>query len=314
MQQSVLDELENLDIDGAIKKKVTYDDDFDYVYHLPHADLTRLGPRRYDPFAKLIEKANNSGIATATAKKQPVITIPTLVATDGSPGSIHSRKMAAKILDLDGTSSITQQHKQRRGSHHLSTNGGSYMNLAGSNLGIPGNGTINRSRRPSSMGGSNMGLNVSMAGGSHANLAGSESRQGSVKDALAMVHVPGGGTSERRLSVGSHYSRKIHPSDVPSVDYADRFNGQGEKGGRSSLGAAAGGSLQTPNNAGEFLVPAMDDDDDDGKPSFKAIPPWLARYIRPKTAAIICFILTFGMAVLVVVYDFVLLATGQNIV
>lgn len=51
MQQSVLEELEFLDLDAGVKKWRDDEDDFDYVYHLPHADMSRLGMRRYDPFA-----------------------------------------------------------------------------------------------------------------------------------------------------------------------------------------------------------------------------------------------------------------------
>ncbi|KAJ3180768.1 hypothetical protein HDU87_001881 [Geranomyces variabilis] len=60
MQQSVLDELEFLDLDAGIKKWRDDDDDFDYVYHLPHADLTRLGMRRYNPFAEPAQQSQGS--------------------------------------------------------------------------------------------------------------------------------------------------------------------------------------------------------------------------------------------------------------
>jgi len=51
MQQSVIEELEFLELEGNLKRYRDDDEDFDYVYHLPHADLTKLGANRYNPFA-----------------------------------------------------------------------------------------------------------------------------------------------------------------------------------------------------------------------------------------------------------------------
>jgi hypothetical protein len=48
MAQSVLDELEFLDISAGIKRSGLEDDDFDYIYHLPHANPIFIIPR--DPF------------------------------------------------------------------------------------------------------------------------------------------------------------------------------------------------------------------------------------------------------------------------
>ena len=42
MAQSVIDELENLDIDGAIRKRNTDDDDFDYVIYFHFAPLYHI--------------------------------------------------------------------------------------------------------------------------------------------------------------------------------------------------------------------------------------------------------------------------------
>jgi hypothetical protein len=51
MAQSVLDELEFLDINAGIKKGFLDDDDFDYIYHLPTADPDRIIYR--DPFKEV---------------------------------------------------------------------------------------------------------------------------------------------------------------------------------------------------------------------------------------------------------------------
>ncbi|TPX71121.1 hypothetical protein SpCBS45565_g01382 [Spizellomyces sp. 'palustris'] len=72
MQQSVLDELEFLDIDAGIKKWKDDDDDFDYVYHLPYADLNRLGVQRYNPFAPAATAGSQASLAVGQgAPEQP---------------------------------------------------------------------------------------------------------------------------------------------------------------------------------------------------------------------------------------------------
>ncbi|KAJ1556742.1 hypothetical protein HK096_010992, partial [Nowakowskiella sp. JEL0078] len=42
MQQSVLDELDLMDLDAGVKKRSTDDDDFDYAYHLPYANSAAI--------------------------------------------------------------------------------------------------------------------------------------------------------------------------------------------------------------------------------------------------------------------------------
>ncbi|KAJ3409940.1 hypothetical protein HDV05_004162 [Chytridiales sp. JEL 0842] len=109
LQQSVLDELENLDLDGGIKKRTyAYDDDFDYVYHLPHADLTRIGPRKYDPFAKFAkvedEKKPNFGEAKATSptstNNNNIPSVPVPVISTDSSSALRARRGIGRILDL----------------------------------------------------------------------------------------------------------------------------------------------------------------------------------------------------------------------
>ncbi|KAJ3108665.1 hypothetical protein HDU97_000521 [Phlyctochytrium planicorne] len=285
LQQSVLDELENLDIDGAIRKRGSKDDDFDYVYHLPHADLTRLGPRRYDPFAKLIEKTSGAGIAT-TAKEKPQISVP-VVAMEASNASLQSaRKQGAKILDLgiNSDGGLTA-HKGRRGSNHLTAGGGSHINLAGSNLGIPGAGAV-RSRRTSAFGGGGSSVNLNSSNG---NMNGS-----------ALIHVPNGFDAQnRRVSMGSFQSKKVHPEGEDGAQGGDRSTMNGRH--RSSV---ADGGTDVILNA---------EDDDDVTPGFKALPQWVTQRIPSRVFAIVCFVLTFGLALTVILYDFVLLGMGQAV-
>ncbi|KAJ3009497.1 UNVERIFIED_CONTAM: hypothetical protein HDU68_002643 [Siphonaria sp. JEL0065] len=118
MAQSVIDELENLDLDGAIRKKSTDEDDFDYVYHLPHADLSRLPPRKYDPFAQFaIQATGNEGKQMNLQKKQDIPKIAT--STGGSMTSVQG-KAAAKLLSL-GAESTPDPRTKRMHNHHKSS-------------------------------------------------------------------------------------------------------------------------------------------------------------------------------------------------
>jgi hypothetical protein len=67
MAQSVLDELEFLDISAGIKKLSDNEDDlFDYVYHLPHANQDRIILR--DPFKAPPSKTNLQLVKTLERK------------------------------------------------------------------------------------------------------------------------------------------------------------------------------------------------------------------------------------------------------
>ncbi|KAJ3128223.1 MCM DNA helicase complex subunit [Nowakowskiella sp. JEL0407] len=54
IQQSVLDELDLMDVDAGVKKRGTDDDDFDYAYHLPHARPENIVVHK-DPIAQIAE-------------------------------------------------------------------------------------------------------------------------------------------------------------------------------------------------------------------------------------------------------------------
>ncbi|KAI8849201.1 hypothetical protein BC829DRAFT_392160 [Chytridium lagenaria] len=117
-----------------------------------------------------------------------------------------------------------------------------------------------------------------------------------IRHVHAYQHVP---TSDRKMSQGSFISRKVHPSDTPSIDYVD---------GQPRSSFLGGGSLTN----GEVTVQGYEDEEDDGLPRFTAVPSWAMKYVRPRTAAMICFVITFGLALTVIVYDFAMLAKGKS--
>ena len=97
MAQSVLDELEFLDINAGVKNSTSDDDDFDYIYHLPTANPDQI--RYRDPFKRegLPQKKVNS-MAESMSKL--------------SMHSRHSIREIKSMLDpsLGSNSQLTKQH------------------------------------------------------------------------------------------------------------------------------------------------------------------------------------------------------------
>ncbi|KAJ3324854.1 hypothetical protein HDU76_013320 [Blyttiomyces sp. JEL0837] len=305
MQQSVIDELENLDLDGAVKKRALDDDDFDYVYHLPHADLTRLGTNRYDPFAKM----ENHGQSTNTkGVSQPKINV-------GSSVSLQSRKLA-KVLNLTGE---LDTRPRRPHGHAL----GSHMSLndqsGGSGLGVPGG---NLSRRGSfmtpSFAGSSLMVSVPNTGvptpqGSyHGDIGGRGPearldigmpglRNDAIHKSSAHMSTTSGG-KDRRTSMGSSYSRtskKVLPIDNVSIDFQN-YNGQS--------GSKQGSEFFDVNGDGM-------DGGVRGPPTFRALPEWITNRVSAKIVAWICMVVMAGLSLSVLLYNIAQLANpsiGQS--
>ncbi|KAJ3001796.1 UNVERIFIED_CONTAM: hypothetical protein HDU68_006638, partial [Siphonaria sp. JEL0065] len=146
MAQSVIDDLEFLDLDGAIKQKSNDDDDdFDYVYHLPHADLSRLPPRTYDPFSQFaIVETTKKQINLERRKNIPTIG----TAVSGSMASVQG-KAVAKLLNL-GTDARPDPRLKRMQNNHkgskerLAASTMGSQALLGSHLNLSSNGGSNR--------------------------------------------------------------------------------------------------------------------------------------------------------------------------
>ncbi|KAJ3139418.1 hypothetical protein HK101_003642, partial [Irineochytrium annulatum] len=348
MQQSVIDELENLDLDGAVRKRNTDDDDFDYVYHLPHADLTKIPPRKWDPFAKYAIK-DPSKAAGSEQGAQPAIKVPD-IAKDESTASMHSRrdKTASRLLNLGGA----PQPDLRKSLHsHLVVGGGAAAGNAGGGgsannlavqggmgglggssvqLGVPGGGGMFRrgsfmagstnalagppSAMPTNGGMSRRGSNISARGfasGSPSNSPLGQQQQdresrfeigklmdkadtqmgGYVVSGGVGQQGPGGANMVRRQSMASYHSKKIHPSG----DDLDR------------MGEAR--TEETLDQNGEAVL-----DMDGMAPVFRALPEWVTKRVSSRTVAIFCFTLTLVLALSVLMYDFVELGMGNDVV
>ena len=158
MQQSVIDELEFLDIEAGVKKGASDDDDdFDYVYHLPYADMSRLGARR-DPFAKEEEPkkdaryVSTSGLSVASGKSGISMRsiskrqVRAMLGANQNAGynNLVASKMQGSHVSLNAPGDFNAS--SRRGS-----TASSYMPPGGlgAGLGVPG---ARHTRRPSAVG------------------------------------------------------------------------------------------------------------------------------------------------------------------
>ncbi|KAI9190701.1 uncharacterized protein BJ171DRAFT_606653 [Polychytrium aggregatum] len=98
LNQSVLDELEFLYMDTNYKKKASDDDedDFDFVYHLPHTNFERLGIDRGKTFeyGKLHQRLNSEASISSVQETNPQLSLAehtnTSIAPGISRGSLYS--------------------------------------------------------------------------------------------------------------------------------------------------------------------------------------------------------------------------------
>lgn len=336
MQQSVLDELENLDLDGGIKKKNYDDDEFDYVYHLPHADLSRLGPNRYDPFINLNKKEDDEDAGGMKLRRRNVGPQIIQQSTHSLASSVHSRRQLKSVLGGGGGGEEPQQSS-------------SHMMLRSSGRGRPsmmfdpnmfnGQGTTPPpaflgaagGRRPS-FHGSGANLNGGRRGsfqGSGMNLSvlpgvggppsyGMESRGGSFVQRASNFGGVEGGVVERR---GSNLSNSIGVVEIGvpelrasgnSRRFSAALRSDFHQSGKVhpshpslNMSLTDSGSLLTDdanNRSGSILV---EDDyyEESGPPSFKALPDWVTRRIKSRTVAIICFAFTLILDLTVIIYN-----------
>ncbi|KAJ3070320.1 hypothetical protein HDU98_006674 [Podochytrium sp. JEL0797] len=341
MAQSVIDELENLDLDGAIKKKSSEDDDFDYVYHLPHADLSRLPPRKYDPFAQFaIQETTKEGKQLQLDAKRPTaggIPIPIIAGSvTGSKSSLTSAqgKTVAKLLSL-GADAQPDPLKKRIHQHHKSSlerlsGAGSQLGLLGGGGGLHAHGA--GGRRSSALapagGASRMNLgggsrmNLGGGGGSRMDLGGRESHEVSLRTSTA-----------GRGGEGSMWSSTAGNSQHTVLEAEMRRRSMGTKRISPMYGGSGGGSLDTvgfnhpEKSSKSMLIDGMsylgssvgdstyfEDDFNSGPPSFKTLPEWVTKYVSSRTVAIMCFVFITTLTVAVLMYDFVMLGYGVDVV
>ncbi|KAJ3351056.1 hypothetical protein HDU83_009247 [Entophlyctis luteolus] len=296
MAQSVIDELENLDLDGAIKKKSTDDDGFDYVYHLPHADLSRLPPRTYDPFAQfaIVEpEKNNQQLKIDLARKN----IP-VIATADSRSSLG--KQAAKLLGFGADQASNDARTKRLHVNHRGSKDRLGIGLGSQYLAGGSRMALSVSGGASSPGDTGARPSFVTRRTSHASTMAGDSH--SVSKASMNI---GSGLGLNRRSMTS---KKVAPygESSESVDFArPEFSDQSLRiDGISYMGSSEGNM----NNA------LYDDDEYNGIPSFKAVPDSITKYVSAKFIAIICFCMITSLTLAVILYDFIELGFGKDVV
>nr|KAJ3423300.1 hypothetical protein HK105_006101 [Polyrhizophydium stewartii] len=199
LAQSVIDELEFLDITAGIKKGYNDDDDdFDYIYHLPYADPSRIIPR--DPFKKEKEKdgEKDKGDNAAPAKTKSIGEL--------STASKHSIKAIRSMLDP----TAGQRNSRQRQRTSLVPRGPS-ANTSHVSLAING-GASNAGMSASRFGSiANLGTTT---GTGHFSSRGSESRAGSNRGGRSSVS----GSHSRAADL---YAGKRRASDVMGFNATD---------------------------------------------------------------------------------------------
>ncbi|KAJ3415554.1 hypothetical protein HDV05_004605 [Chytridiales sp. JEL 0842] len=339
LQQSVLDELENLDLDGGIKKRsYADDDDFDYVYHLPHADLTRIGPRKYDPFAKFAKiedaKKPNFGEVKVTSPTSnnnnniPGVPVP-VISTDSS-SSLRARRGIGRILDMGGESGqdkMKRLHMHHNNSQHMN---GSHMGLGG--LGVPSSGSrrgsfistaggmgVNGSMMSFGQGGGAPGIGIQVPTMGGAGLGGGGGGLGAAGLGAPGLGGENGGSAffnrSRRASFSpsATNSNKVHPESIHAFNQSRKMSYTGTQTGtdrNSQSGSQIYGGYSYMDETATYTDNGQDIDD--GRPRFKALPDWVTNRISSKTVAIICFLFMFGLALSVIIYNFVQLGQGTS--
>nr|KAJ3423299.1 hypothetical protein HK105_006100 [Polyrhizophydium stewartii] len=156
LAQSVIDELEFLDINAGIKKTIRDDeDDFDYIYHLPFADPSRIIPR--DPFAKVKEKTKESELHKHRSEMSLAASYHSLKAVrslvDASHGEINkaykkvvqsSRTSLNNLASIHGNIGGSQANMKSSRGNLVSTSNANLSTNFGPSLGIDS--TLHRNR------------------------------------------------------------------------------------------------------------------------------------------------------------------------
>jgi hypothetical protein len=114
MAQSVLDEMEFLEISAGIKKSSSDDDDdFDYIYHLPTANPDQILYR--DPFGKPTLKKDNSMSQLSRNSRHSIKAIRSMLDPKLGVATPSLRKKSVM-----GTSSLNSGDKSFKGGSKLS--------------------------------------------------------------------------------------------------------------------------------------------------------------------------------------------------
>ncbi|KAJ3032977.1 hypothetical protein HDV00_006886 [Rhizophlyctis rosea] len=327
MQESVIEELEFLELDSNLKKYREDDDDFDYCYHLPHADLTRLGIRRYNPFGPSQSslptgpqmtfntqqgQQNPSGgnsemalpVAYSTTRSISGLSTAGMSTTSGGP---NRRQLMKQMLGPMGAKAGAAGRLGVHGSQGSRLQ--SSMNLGGGG----GASLLQQSRRASNasrmppFGPNSQQPSMLGVGG----LAGFQRRISVAHSGVSgngmTIPVPGGagqvppissGASQRSgmtgmfgMQFGANNPNKIHP--MGDGDYDD---------------VEAKGSMMLDRQTSQDLMkPLPEVEDVTGSLGyFRAMPPWFFRLGgNPRWVAWISFVLLFGGSLVVLAFTII---------
>lgn len=291
--------MEFLDIEAGVKKVVDdEDDDFDYIYHLPHADLERLGPVR-DPFAKkdlsskkiddryistsgLSVSSRLSAMSTRSISKREVRQ---MLGNQRENNALYTNLVSAKIM---GSRMELGGDLAPEGGYNLSRRGSTASQLA-----MPSIPQMNRR-------GSNASQ-IGMPNMSQINRRGSNASQlppqGLTAHGLA---APGGPRMGRRASAMGGASLGVAPPQRRPSAFGPAAFHVGKVAPEADEG----------NMSVNLLVRSGDDDDEELDKSWKALPKWWTDIVPNRiTASVSLFVLT-SLTIYVLVDSIILTVNG----
>jgi hypothetical protein len=251
------------------------DDDFDYVYHLPHADLSRLGARR-DPFAS--ESEHRLGSKKSMADARYVSTSGLSVTSRMSGRSISKKQVRAMLGGGDPNAGFNSLVASKMNSSRISLNVGGDMGFGDPNVSAS-------SRRGSVVSiiaqNARMGRRGSFmpAGDGHGGLPGLG---------------PGGfqpGDGHRRPSM---LGALTAGGPAPGARRASTFN----PGTFGKVAPMIGIEGDTSVN-----LLAADNDSEELETGWRALPDWWTNKISSRTTALISLIILTGLTLYVFIYD-----------
>ncbi|TPX33111.1 hypothetical protein SmJEL517_g03934 [Synchytrium microbalum] len=335
LAQSVIDELDAMDFMGGEKRKRGGDDDdFDYVYHLPHANPDIIVRR--DPFSYYLKQNQNDGMfvdidspfggngttsapnisASANAIvpgfNLPMVTAPAMTLTPGAGTGL----MATMLSSLAASNSPMLGGSMMRldASNKSSTNLRQPSALRLDNLG-PKHSVQNMHRHNTGDLDSTASRNSFAPEGSQLSLTRSRPRG---LDALTNGDQP---TLRQRLANASSMlgDNKSRAGSLAGSRLGSRATGLDHNRGKTALAgaeAALFGSIPDANAAylEEKVTEGLAAQDliNNDLNAFRAYPQWITDVVPAKVLVAFAFCLTVCIVVGVIIYDFEQLAVGKS--
>ncbi|KAK5670321.1 hypothetical protein QVD99_003017 [Batrachochytrium dendrobatidis] len=270
MNQSIMDDIEFLDITAGIKKMYRDDeDDFDYIYHLPHADLDRIVIR--DPFKPshpVHSKTKSIGNLSLTSRHSIKAIRSTLDVNVGKLSASYRAAIASHSSLNQSKSSLSD----------LTTGQTSSSNMVSDVVDINPKGTL-------SMMNSTLGLTMDM---SRSSLKKSHLTAGGLLNPNQNAHI----IRSKRVSVSSNETSSRQSKIGGNMANID--NGNSEYLGGLQYG---NGELMDIFDDEYSRDEAIQMDTLAMVKPFKAMPRWLTNIMRPQWIAGLGACLVFGLTV-----------------